>query len=181
MSEEQNKDAANMSLEQMVRLKKELNQSITYGRSNLNARQVTELQAIDAAQWAKIRRDYAEWIKRMRVNVMVPSAIAVVGVSAWLYLRNWIGFIGAVCAIYAVGELFKREGHREGYMDGYDAGFEGGFNRALGITDKEAAEIHEKDTEMKIDDMNVAAFDKQKSGTKAVATNRGGRDEQSNR
>jgi hypothetical protein len=44
----------------------------------------------------------------------------------------------------------------------YDAGFEGGFNRALGISDKEALEIHEKATEMKIDDISVAAFDKQK-------------------
>jgi hypothetical protein len=69
---------------------------------------------------------------------------------------------GAVCALYAVAEVFKREGHREGYVDGYDAGFEGGFNRALGISDKDVREIHEKATEMKIDDISVAAFDKQK-------------------
>jgi hypothetical protein len=118
---------------------------------------------MDAAQWAKVRRDYAEWIKRMRINVLVPIAIAVVGVAVWFYFKNWIGIVGAVCAIYAVGELFKREGHREGYIDGYDAGFEGGFNRALGISDKEATEIHERDTEMKIDDMSVAAFDKHKT------------------
>jgi hypothetical protein len=162
MSEEQNKGAANMTVEQAVRLKKELNQSITYGRSNLNARQVTELQKIDAAQWARVRRDYAEWIKRIRVSALVPIAIALMGAAMWLYFRNWIGLIGLICAIYALGELFKREGHREGYIDGYDAGFKGGFNRALGISDKESAEIHEKDTEMKIDDMNVAAFDKHK-------------------
>jgi len=48
-------------------------------------------------------------------------------------------------------------------VDGYDAGFEGGFNKALGISDKEALEIREKATEMKIDDMNVAAFDKHKT------------------
>jgi hypothetical protein len=162
MSEEQNKDAANMSVEDLVRLKQQLNQSITYGNSNLNARQVTELQSMDAAQWAKVRRDYAEWIKRMRVNALVPIAIALMGAAMWLYFRNWIGLIGLICAIYALGELFKREGHREGYIDGYDAGFEGGFNRALGISDKEALEIHEKATEMKIDDMNVAAFDKHK-------------------
>jgi len=162
MSEEPNKDAANLSVEQALRLKKELNQSITYGRSNLNARQVTDLQKIDAAQWAKVRRDYAEWIKRMRVNAMVPIAIALMGAAMWLYLRNWIGLIGLICAIYALGELFKREGHREGYIDGYDAGFEGGFNRALGINEKEAAEIHERATEMKIDDRSVEAFDKQK-------------------
>jgi hypothetical protein len=162
MSEEDNKDAANMTVEQAVRLKQELNQSITYGRSNLNARQVTELQKIDAAQWAKIRLDYAEWIKGVRVNALVPIAIALMGVAMWLYFKNWIGIVGVVCAIYALGELFKREGHREGYIDGYDAGFEGGFNRALGIGEKEVTEIHERDTEMKIDDMSVAAFDKRR-------------------
>jgi len=99
MSEEQNKGAANMTVEQAVRLKKELNQSITYGRSNLNARQVTELQKIDAAQWAKVRRDYAEWIKRIRVSALVPIAIALMGAAMWLYFRNWIGLIGLICAI----------------------------------------------------------------------------------
>jgi hypothetical protein len=162
MSEEQNKDAANMTVEQAIRLKKELNQAITYGRSNLNARQVTELQKIDAAQWAKIRREYDEWYKRMQTNPLILFAIAAAGVAAWFYFKNWIGTIGLVCAILVGGNLFKREGHREGYIDGYDAGFEGGFNRALGISDKETTEIHERDTEMKIDDMSVAAFDKQK-------------------
>src|SRR6267142_5344464 len=159
MSEEQNKDAANMTVEDLVRLKQQVNQSITYGNSNLNARQVTDLQKIDAAQWAKIRQDYAKWNKR---SPLVPIAIALMGAAMWLYFKNWIGVIGVICAIYALGELFKREGHREGYVNGYDAGFEGGFNRAVGISDKESAEIHEKDTEMKIDDMNVAAFDKHK-------------------
>jgi len=159
MSEEQNKDAANMTVEDLVRLKQQVNQSITYGNSNLNARQVTDLQKIDAAQWAKIRQDYAKWNKR---SPLVPIAIALMGAAMWLYFKNWIGVIGVICAIYALGELFRREGHREGYVDGYDAGFEGGFNRALGISDKEAIEIGEKDTEMKVDDMNVAAFDKHK-------------------
>ena len=164
MSEEQSKDAANtdMSVEQLVRLKQELNQSITYGRSNLNARQVTELQKIDAAQWAKIRRDYDEWIKHMQTNPLILFAIAVAGGGARFYFKHWIGTIGLVCAILAGGHLFKREGHREGYTDGYDAGFEGGLNRALGINEKEATEIHERATEMKIDDLSVAAFDKQK-------------------
>jgi len=159
MSEEQNKDAANMTVEDLVRLKQQVNQSITYGNSNLNARQVTDLQKIDAAQWAKIRQDYAKWNKR---SPLVPIAIALMGAAMWLYFKNWIGVIGVICAIYALGELFRREGHREGYVNGYDAGFEGGFNRALGISDKEAIEIGEKDTEMKVDDMNVAAFDKHK-------------------
>lgn len=148
-----------MTVEDLVRLKQQVNQSITYGNSNLNARQVTDLQKIDAAQWAKIRQDYAKWNKR---SPLVPIAIALMGAAMWLYFKNWIGVIGVICAIYALGELFRREGHREGYVDGYDAGFEGGFNRALGISDKEAIEIGEKDTEMKVDDMNVAAFDKHK-------------------
>jgi len=162
MSEEQDKDNASMTVEQAVRLKQELNQSITYGRSNLNARQVTELQKIDAAQWAKIRREYDQWIKQMQTNPLILFAITAAGVAAWFYFKNWVGAIGVVCAILAGGNLFKREGHREGYIDGYDAGFEGGFNRALGISDKEAIEIGERATEMKIDDLSVAAFDKQK-------------------
>jgi hypothetical protein len=162
--EEQSKnDVTAMSLEELVRLKKDVNQSITFGNSGLNARQVTELQKMDAKQWAKVRSDYREWAKGMRVlNIPVLLAIAVGGIVLWFYFKNWIGIVGAVCAVYAVAEIFKREGHREGYVDGYDAGFEGGFNRALGISDKEALEIHEKATEMKIDDISVAAFDKQK-------------------
>jgi hypothetical protein len=162
MSEDQNKNNADLTVEQLVRLKKDLNESITCGRSNLNARQVTELQKIDAAQWAKIRREYDEWYKRMHANPLILFAIVVAGIAAWFYFKNWIGVIGLVCAIAAGGNLFKREGHREGYIDGYDAGFEGGFNRALGISDKEVMEIHERATEMKIDDMSVAAFDKRK-------------------
>src|SRR5260370_35698041 len=164
MAEDQPKNGATgMSLEQLVRLKKDVNESITFGNSGLNARQVTELQRMDATQWAKVRSDYREWAKSMRVlNVPVLLAIAGSGIALRFYFKNWIGIAGAVCAIYAVGEIFKREGHREGYVDGYDAGFEGGFNRALGISDKEALEIHEKATEMKIDDISVAAFDKQK-------------------
>lgn len=51
---------------------------------------------------------------------------------------------------------------REGYVDGHDAGFESGINRALGISDKEALEIHEMSTEMQIDEYIVAAFDEKK-------------------
>jgi hypothetical protein len=155
-------DATDMSLEQLVRLKKKLNQSITYGNSTLNAQQVTELQRMDATQWAKVKRDYDEWTKKMQTNVLVLFAVAAVGVAAWFYFKSWIGMAGAVCAIYAVANICRREGRREGYMDGYDAGFEGGVNRALGISDKEILEIHEMATEMKIDDISVAAFDKQK-------------------
>jgi len=163
-NEEQPKyDATGMSLEQLVRLKKDVNESITFGNSGLNARQVTELQKMDAKQWAKVRSDYREWAKSMRVlSNLVLLVLAGVGIVLWFYFKNWIGVAGAVCAVYAVAEVFKREGHREGYVDGYDAGFEGGFNRALRISNKDALEIHEKATEMKIDDISVAAFDKQK-------------------
>src|SRR6266404_319744 len=155
-NEEQPKsDATGMSFEQLVRLKKELNHSITYGNSNLNARQVTELQTMDATQWAKVKRDYDEWTKKMQANVLVLFAVAAVGVAACFYFKNWIGMAGAVCAIYAVANICRREGCREGYMDGYDAGFENGVNRALGISDKEILEIHEMATEMKIDDISV--------------------------
>jgi hypothetical protein len=151
-----------MSLEELVRLKKQVGQSITYGNSGLNARQVTEMRKMDATQWAKVRHDYDNWIKRLQVNVVVLVAVAVAGIFLWFYFKNWIGVAGAVGAIYAVAVIFKREGHREGYMDGYDAGFEGGINRALGISDKEALEIHEMSTEMQIDDHMMAAFDKKK-------------------
>jgi hypothetical protein len=163
MADEEPKSADAVSLEQLVRLKKDVNESITFGNSGLNARQVTELQQMDADQWAKVRSDYREWAKSMRVlNNLVLLVLAGVGIVLWFYFKNWIGIAGAVGAVYAVAEVFKRAGHREGYVDGFDAGFEGGFNRALEISDKEALEIHEKATEMKIDDISVAAFDKQK-------------------
>src|SRR5882762_8272764 len=101
MSGEQNKDNADLTVEQLVRLKKDLNESITCGHSNLNARQVTELQKIDAAQSAKIRREYDEWYKRMRTNPLILFAIAAAGIAAWFYFKNWIGSIGLVCAILA--------------------------------------------------------------------------------
>jgi hypothetical protein len=155
-------DAAGMSLEELARLKKQVDESITYGNSGLNARQVTEMRKMDAGQWAKVKHDYDNWIKRLQVNVAVLVAVAVAGIVLWLYFKNWIGLIGAIGAIYVVAKIFTREGHREGYMEGYDAGFEGGINRALGISDKEALEIHEMSTEMQIDEHMVAAFDKKK-------------------
>lgn len=155
-------DAAGMSLEELVRLKKQLDQSITYGSGGLNARQVTELGKMDSTQWAKVRCDYDDWDKRLHVNVLVLVAVAVGSIFLWRYFKNWIGIAGAVGALYAIAKIFTRVGHREGYIDGYDAGFESGINRALGISDKEAIELHEMSTEMQIDDRMVAAFDKTK-------------------
>jgi hypothetical protein len=33
----------------------------------------SELQKIDASQWAKIRREYDQWIKKMQTNPLMES------------------------------------------------------------------------------------------------------------
>lgn len=71
----------------------------------------------------KVRHDYDEWVKKIRV---LPNAAywATVGLSivVLLYFKIGIGSWPAIILIYLIvkslWELAYREGHKEGYLDG---------------------------------------------------------------
>jgi len=160
-----------LSLEELVRLKHDVDKSIPYGKAGLTAKQIGELHKMSAEDWSAIRTEYDGWIKRMRsFRTLTLLIIAAAGVGVWSYFRGWVGLIGLLFAIYAAIEICKREGHREGYMDGYDAGFERGVNKAIGLSDAEAVEAHHMATEIQIDEHMVGGLDKRAERSKDAGT-----------
>lgn len=157
-----------LTVEQGYRLKQKIEKSITYG-PGLNAREVESLKRLGADHWAKVRREYDEWIKGMQVygNVLLMIVAAVGGFVCIRYTtrKGWVGWAAitaGMLAFYAVASLFRREGHREGYMDGYDSGFSEGINKAYGIDEKEAMDIHDRAIDMQFDERVIKAFNEKK-------------------
>lgn len=171
MSDETKSDDARehqITVEQAVRLKNDINKSITYG-PGLNAREVVTLKTVSAEQWNTVRRDYDQWARKTQVfNRFSLLIIAVAGVYACIHYvkaEGWVGWAGwaaGMVALYAVGALFKREGHRDGYLEGYDTGFSEGVDKAFGIDGKEAADIQDRAVDMQIDESLIKAFDEKK-------------------
>src|SRR5581483_6907452 len=149
MDEQENpSEPNNLTVEQAIRLKHEIEKSITY-TAQFDSQQVVILQSISSEQWARVRHQYDDWYRRMNVIsarvLFVVSCLGII-VSAIVFRFHyniWIAICGLSLAIYAAGELARRSGHREGYMDGYDAGHEQGICDALGIDEKQAAEVRE--------------------------------------
>lgn len=149
-----------LSLEQLVRLKHNVDKSIPYGEAGLNAKQIAELHRMSAEDWAAVRQEYGAWIKRMySFRKLTLFIIAAAGVGFWFYLKAWPRMVALAFAILSAIEICKREGHREGYMDGYSAGFERGVNKAIGLNNEEAVEAAQMATEIQIDEHMVKAFD----------------------
>jgi hypothetical protein len=152
-----------LTVEEAVRLKDSINKSITYG-PGLNAGQVEALKTL-SEQWASVRRDYDEWAKRTRGRNFVLLIIGLACLYAcdhYLAWKGWIGWAALIAGIIAVcvfGALFRREGHRDGYVDGYEAGFSDGIDRAYGIDEKEAMDIHNRAIDMQLDEGIIKSFD----------------------
>ena len=156
---DESKDPHLISVPDATRLKHTVNQSITFGRSNLNAVQVEELTKLTAEDFARVRKEYREW------NVNMVSTIALVlltigCVVAYFYFTlTWVRVVAIGLGISAFYTLAKRDGHAEGYIDGYDGGHEAGIHKALGIKPEELSEIHEFATDMRIDGMLIERMD----------------------
>lgn len=157
--DEESKDPHLISVPDAIRLKHSLNQSITWGKSALNALQVEELTRLTADDYARVRNEYREW------NVNMVSTIAFVlltigCVAAYIYFSNtWVRIVAGSVGISFFYTLAKRDGHAGGYVDGYGAGHEAGIHKALGIKPEDLSEMHEFANDMRVDGMVIERMD----------------------
>lgn len=161
-----------VSAKEAYRLKHEINKTITYG-PGLNAQEVAGLQQLDAKQWKTVSREYDNWARQGRwfntVVLRVVGVVGGVGFVSYFQPKGWVGWavwVGGAAALFCLVVLVEREQHREGYMDGYDAGFSDGINKAFGIDEKEAKDIHDRAIEMEIDEGVLKAFDNETRNSK---------------
>jgi len=156
---DESKDPHLISVPDAIRLKHSLNQSITWGNSNLNALQIEEFTKLTAEDYARIRKEYRQWNANM-VSTIALVVLTLSSVVACMYFSNtWVKSVAIGLAVWFFYILAKRDGHAEGYVDGYDAGHEAGIHKALGIKPEELAEMHEHATDMKIDGMLIEGMD----------------------
>ena len=168
MAEEAERPYRHLPLDQLIRLKHEVDTSISYGKVGVNAKTISELHRLSAEDWVKVRSEYGDWYKKMcTFRAVTLYIIAIVGAAVWIYSRAgvwwWIAVAGLLVALYSAAAIVRRGGHQEGYIDGYDAGFERGVNRVLGLSDEEAVEAAEMATEIQVDENMVRALDKRSS------------------
>jgi hypothetical protein len=144
------------------KLKHEINKSITYG--GMDARQFQDSCKMTVEDWSRLRKEYDEWIRRLRTfGTLALCMWLAIGAASAYFFQGWLKSIGFVIMIFAFYELAKREGHREGYIDGYEAGREQGMNKAFGISIKTAEEIRERSIEMELDERVIQGFEKNKA------------------
>jgi hypothetical protein len=141
------------------KLKRAINKSITYG--GMDARQFQDFCKMGVEDWSRLRKEYDEWIRRLRIfGTLALCVWLAVGAGSAYFFEGWLKAIGVVIMILALYELAKRVGHREGYVDGYEAGRAQGLNKAFGISNETAEEIRERSIEMELDERMIRAIEK---------------------
>jgi hypothetical protein len=129
--------------------------------SGLRARQVVDLQHVNAEEWERARNEYKEWRKQMEV---LSTPLLFVGgggagyLAYWLWprkglLRSVVGWCLVMIAFYALRALIIREQHWEIYRSGYEAGHTDGVNKALKISEKDDEIIHDIIRDEEIDEI----------------------------
>ena len=155
------KPSDEISIKDAFRLKREINKQIMY--SGLNAKQIEELKDLTKEQYKEVHRHLSEikkswWIfpDYFYLILMILSALCIIGFS-----KNY-PIIGIAFGVMVLGiyKLSYRSGLLEGYILGYEAGHEGGVLKVLGISSKEAKDIHERSIEMQMDERIIGNFDK---------------------
>jgi len=137
-----------------IRLKYQISQGITFGNTNMNAVEIEEFRKLTAEDYVRIRQEYCKWYHTPRSQFFLSAlTLTFVAGAIILYHYNWglLAVVSGSLAIVTYSKLCSRGGHAEGFVDGYDSGYEAGMNKALNLTDKDLAEIHEFGTDMKID------------------------------
>jgi hypothetical protein len=127
---------------------------------------VEEMARMTSEDYRKIRLKYAEQLKEWTI---IPNfiwyALSVVGIFLISWYPTWyLKLLGLVCVGYSALQIGSRIGNPAGFIIGYEWGLSDGAYKALGIDDKEATEIHDRSTEMKIDEMVIKKMDERISG-----------------
>lgn len=160
------KKSDELSIEDAIGLINNLNQQITIG--GFNAKEISELKNLTKEQYAEVGRQLAgikkEWW-------LFPDYIWIIGLIGGflsiLYFQQWIvQIVGLILVLYCTAQLGYRSGVQYGYVRGYESGHEEGVHKALGITPKEAIDMHDRAVEMKMDEMLIKKMDQRKEEAK---------------
>lgn len=151
-----------IGVKDLLRLKHQTNGQITYGKSNLNAREVEQLQELDEKQIQHFKESLAYVRKSW---FLFPDWFWVVGaltgIVIMLYTNGTPKMIGGSFILaYCAGKFMYLAGHQEGFTRGYEDGHTVGVNKALGIREEELDDLNERSTEMQIDENLIKRMDK---------------------
>jgi hypothetical protein len=150
-------------IDDAIRLKHEINKSITY--QGFNAKEVEELAKMTSEDYRKIRRKYTEQLKEWTI---IPNfiwyAFSIVGILLIFCNVVWyLKLLGLGCVGYSALQIGSRVGNPEGFITGYEWGLSDGVYKTLGIDEKEAADVHDRSIEMEMDQRLIKGIEERKS------------------
>ncbi|MDP1545347.1 MAG: hypothetical protein Q8L87_04935 [Anaerolineales bacterium] len=151
-----------ITVQDAVRLKHEINESIKYG--GYNAREIEELGRLSEEQRTRLGAELAN-IKK--VWWFLPDWVMVIGsiaaISSLFYFDSLTArVVSAFAAICCATQVTYRLGVYFGFARGYQEGQEQGVHRVLGISPDEAQDIDERATEMEMDEGLIKKFNERK-------------------
>ncbi len=152
-----------ISIQDAIRLKHDLNNSIKYG--GYNAKEIKDLESLSESERDVLNEHLAHINK---VWWFFPDWFMGVGfVVAGFFLFFFQNFPARifclVALIYCVTQVAWRLGVYFGYSEGYRGGHEDGVHRALNISPDEASEISDRAREMEMDDRLIGKLDQTKN------------------
>lgn len=159
-------DKETINITDAVRLKHSLNQSITYGRSDLNAQQIEELKRLDSDQILQLNEILSDIRKSWWLTpnwVWWGSALVVIFIILFISRETLPMVVALFVFGYCVIQLGFRAGHQQGFSRGYEDGHCSGVYKALGIDAKEIKDLHERSKEMLLDENVIANMVKKKN------------------
>lgn len=155
-------DSSKISVQDAIRLKHDLNNSIKYG--GYNAKEIKELERLSEEQRAKLNENlshiknnwwlFPDWV--MAIGFLVAGCLL-------FYFQSVFARLFCLIAMtYCATQVAYRLGVYFGFSEGFQEGHEEGVDRVLGISPDDSFEISERATEMEMDDMLIRGLDKGK-------------------
>ena len=161
-------DSSKISVQDLIRLKHELNKSITH--AGYNAKEIRELERLNEAQHTTFREELAnikevwwvfpDWAMVLGFLVAVGSLFYFESLSARLFC--------ALALIYCATQVAYRLGVYYGFGRGFQQGQAEGVRRVLGISANDASEIHDRAIEMEMDERLIGKLDERKDQPTAL-------------
>lgn len=146
------KDSDKISIQDAIRLKHDLNQSIQH--SGYNVREIQELEHLSQEQIGKLDENlshikkvwwaFPDWT--MAIGFLVASC------SLFYFKSDFAHIFSLFALIYCAAQVAYRQGVYYGFARGFQDGHEEGVHRLLSISPDDASEISERATEMEMDE-----------------------------
>ena len=155
-----NEDSDAMSVQDAIRLKHDLNESIKY--LGYDAREIQELKRVTAEQFKLLDESISKlrdawWFFSDRTMVI---GFLVSGCSLLYFASDIARLFCIVGMIYFATQVSYRRGVWYGFIQGFEYGHEKGVEKVLGISAVESTEIHKRATEMAVDERLIQRLDR---------------------